>query len=160
MEKINKEINTFCINFSNTANKKTTAVLFGFNDNLMQSNFGSGKEVIISPSYNIPSPDVTYLQLLVDSCYKPFKIKEIKLCGKFSDIKGLILWVQSKNMNGSNNPPTLIFINNHINAELYSKREVTDDIVVIIPCFIRIDANTFIRCWMKPNSKINFQIKI
>lgn len=139
------------VDLVNNENEKKSAVLFGMNSYLLTPNFGSSLGVNVTPAQQ----NVSYLNLLQESCSHPFIIKTLRVKSTLSQLedKGIIL-ITSKDAKGQECCIPLI-INNYISSEIHAEEDKSKEFEIDIPFKISIDGNTELSFELLPNSKMS-----
>jgi len=143
--------NPYYLSVKNTNGLVQRAVLYGFNDKLHSQNYGSGNGVIIESQSDNP-----YLRHLSNSAYSPFEIKRIIIEGNKEEVYEMCLSIYSADANGQS-CCVPISVKQNIDDSITSF--LSDERIRVQMNYpIKIDGNTFISFFAKPNSETNMYI--
>jgi len=122
------------ITVTNTTAGTLTAVLFGKNEFLLSTNFGSAVGITVDPSQS----NVTYIQLLNQSAEQPFETSLIRVQSANATQVTQILTITSIDANGQECTVPLI-------TQSYFSANQFQSGIIDIPYSVRIDGNTNIQ---------------
>jgi len=122
------------ITVSNTTGGTLTAVLFGKNEYLLSTNFGSDVGITVTPS----QANVTYIQLLNQSAEQPFETSLIRVQSTNASQVTQILTITSTDANGQECTVPLI-------TQSYFSANQFQSGIIDVPYAVRIDGNTNIQ---------------
>lgn len=122
------------ITVSNTTAGTLTVVLFGKNEFILSTNFGSSVGVTVVPSQS----NVTYIQLLNQSAEQPFETSLIRVQSSNATQVTQILTITSTDANGQECTVPLI-------TQSYFSANQFQSGIIDIPYSVRIDGNTNIQ---------------
>jgi hypothetical protein len=122
------------ITVSNTTAGVLTVVLFGKNEYLLSTNFGSDVGITVTPSQS----NVTYIQLLNQSAEQPFETSLIRVQSSNASQVTQILTITSTDANGQECTVPLI-------TQSYFSANQFQSGIIDVPYSVRIDGNTNIQ---------------
>ena len=135
---------------SNNSDKHGGVIVYGNNQYLLSTNFGSDAPIQVTPSMSY----VSYIQSLQQSAYEPFQINLIRITGKVKNIKQAIT-VTSADANGCS-CAIPILVKNWM-AE-YGDEDMEKEVSVDVDFKVNIDGNTKLEFLAEPNSEIQWNI--
>lgn len=122
------------ITVANTTAGTLTVVLFGKNEFLLSTNFGSAVGITVTPSQS----NVTYIQLLQQSAEQPFETSLIRVQSANATQVTQILTITSTDANGQECTVPLI-------TQSYFSANQFQSGIIDVPYSVRIDGNTNIQ---------------
>jgi hypothetical protein len=134
----------------NTTDKDLLCTLFGFGQNILTKNFGSDDGIEVIPSQS----NVTYLELLCQSAFKPFETSLIIIQSKNINQISKIITITSKDANGQLCQIPLI-TQSYLDPKELLKVE-TETKEVEIPYGVTIDCNTNLQLSVLANTELVF----
>lgn len=132
----------------NKSNEKSKAILFGKNHHLFSGNYGSDNSIQITTVRD----DLKYLHILMEAAERPFEIRELALKGKKEDFKNEVISLCTSDANGQMCEIPIVlgvyFDKDHFKDE--------DEITIRLRDNYKIDANTYLTYFLKPNAKVQW----
>jgi hypothetical protein len=122
------------VTVANTTAGTLTVVLFGKNEFLLSTNFGSSVGITVTPSQS----NVTYIQLLNQSAEQPFETSLIRVQSANATQVTQILTITSIDANGQECTVPLI-------TQSYFSANQFQSGIIDVPYSVRIDGNTNIQ---------------
>lgn len=131
------------ISVQNTTAGTLTAVLFGKNQYLLSTNFGSATGIVVTPSQT----NVTYLELLQQSAEQPFETSLIRVQSTNTAQVTQILTITSRDANGQECTVPLI-------TQSYFSANQFQGTIIDVPYSVRVDGNTNIQFPVLANTTV------
>lgn len=127
----NKQPTPYQVSITNSTAGTLTAVLFGMNQYLLTTNFGTATGVTVTPSQT----NVSYLELLQQSANQPFETSLIRIQSSNTSQVTQIITISSKDANGQQVTIPLI-------TQSYFSANQFQGTIVDIPYAVKIDGNS------------------
>jgi len=140
-----KSPSPYQINVTNTTAGTLTAVMFGLNQFLLSTNFGSAVGLTVTPAQT----NVSYLQLLQQSGSQPFETSLIRVQSSNSTQVTQILTVTITDANGQS--ATLPIITQSYFSSYQQQSGILD-----VPYQLKLDANTSITTPILANTTVTY----
>jgi len=140
-----KSPSPYQINVTNTTGGTLTAVMFGLNQFLLSTNFGSAVGLTVAPAQT----NVSYLQLLQQSGSQPFETSLIRVQSSNATQVTQILTVTITDANGQS--ATLPIITQSYFSSYQQQSGILD-----IPYQLKLDANTSITTPILSNTTVTY----
>jgi hypothetical protein len=131
------------ISVANTTAGTLTVVLFGLNQYLLSTNFGSAVGLTVTPSQS----NITYIMLLQQSAAQPFETSLIRVQSSNAAQVTQILTVQSTDANGQTCTVPVI-------TQSYFSANQFQSGIVDVPYAVTIDGNTNITSQVLANTTV------
>lgn len=140
-----KSPSPYQVNVTNTTAGSLTLVLFGKNQFLLSTNFGSSVGLIVAPAQT----NVSYLQLLQQSADQPFETSLIRIQSASSTQVTQILTISVTDANGQSATLPLI-------TQSYFSAYQQQSGILDVPYQLKIDGNTSITTTILANTSVTY----
>lgn len=140
-----KSPSPYQVTVTNTTSGTLTCVLFGKNQYLLSTNFGSAAGLTVTPAQT----NITYLELLQQSADQPFETSLIRVQSSNSTQVTQILTVSVKDANGQS--ATLPIITQSYFSSYQQQSGILD-----VPYNLKVDANTSVTSPILANTTVTF----
>lgn len=128
---VNKQPTPYQVSITNSTAGTLTAVLFGMNQYLLTTNYGSATGITVTPSQT----NVSYLELLQQSASQPFETSLIRIQSTNTAQVTQIITITSKDANGQQVTIPLI-------TQSYFSANQFQGTILDIPYAVKVDGNT------------------
>lgn len=126
-----KQASPYQLQIANSTSGSLTAILFGANQYLLSTNYGSGTGITITPT----TTNVTYLMVLMQTIQQPFETSLIRISSSNTTQVQNQITITTTDANGQSATIPLI-ATNYFSANQYQAT------IIDVPYSIKIDGNT------------------